>query len=205
MSTASRVIAGLAALGAALVLSPAGAAGTPASPRYTYGELGYAHTDIGNGVDGGDGFALNGSYAFHPNFHLVAGFQALGVGDNTDATLFNLGLGFNTPIRPGMDGVVRMGWLHASVDPPNASSRSEDGFQLDLLGRIMINPEFELNMGLRYIDLDSSNAAFVLGMQYDITKNVAIGGNLGLSGDGASVFIGGRLYFNPPFTLQKAR
>jgi hypothetical protein len=204
MSTASRVFAGLAALTAALALFPAGAAET-ASPRYTYGELGYAHTDIGNGIDGGDGFALNGSYAFHPNFHLVAGFQALGVGDNTDATLFNLGLGFNAPIRPGLDGVIRMSWAHASVDPPNAGSHGEDGFQLDVLGRFMINPQLELNAGLRYIDLDHSNAAFQFGAQYAITKTIDVGGTLGLSGDGASVFIGGRLYFNPPFTLQKAR
>jgi hypothetical protein len=182
---------------------PAAWAG-PAEPLYTYGEIGFAHTDIGNGIDG-DGLGLRGSYALHPNWHVVAGFEALGLSGSTDATLFNIGLGFNAPFRPGLDGVLRMNFVHANVDPPGPGSRDEDGFAFEALLRVMINPVFEVNGGVRYLDLDSSNTAVKIGALYEITNNFAVGGDLAVSGDGTSVFVGGRLYFDPLFTVQRAR
>lgn len=201
MSTASRLIAACAALGAAFALP--GAQAGAASPRYTYAELGFVHTDIGNGVDG-DGFGLNASYALLPGLHVIAGVQGLDLGDSVDATLFNLGAGVNAALRPGLDAVGRISYVHANVDAPGPGSHNEDGFQLDVLGRMMINPRLELNAGVRYLDLDTSNTSFRMGAQYEVTGNLTVGGELAVSGDGVSVFVGGRLYFNPPFTLRRA-
>ena len=44
-----------------------------AEPRYTYVEGGWVHADFDNVNEDGDGWGIGGSYAFHKNFHFVAG------------------------------------------------------------------------------------------------------------------------------------
>jgi hypothetical protein len=173
-------------------------------PQYTYGEVGFSHTDVGDGIDG-DGLAVRGSYALHPNVHAIVGFEALSLDRRTDGTWFNIGAGFNMPFRPGLDGVFRVSFVHANVDPPGPGDHDADGFSLEVLGRVMLNEELELNAGVRYLDLDSSNTAFRLGAQYFVTRQLSLGGDLSISSDGTGVFVGGRWNFDPPWTLQRVR
>src|SRR6478736_8624657 len=63
---------------------------------YNYVEGGYAKTD--STLDA-DGWALNGSVAFHPNFHLFGGYSSQEF-DNTnfDFKQYRFGVGYNHPI-----------------------------------------------------------------------------------------------------------
>ena len=68
-----RILSGLAALAAALPL-----ASHAETMNYSYAELGYVDTSLdgeGRDVDG-DGFALRGSLAVHPNFFVFAAYVA---------------------------------------------------------------------------------------------------------------------------------
>src|SRR4051812_40099125 len=76
-----RILSGLAALAAALPL-----ASHAETMSYSYAELGYVDTTLdGDGVDvDGDGFALRGSLAVHPNFFVFANYQDLSFDRNVD-------------------------------------------------------------------------------------------------------------------------
>jgi hypothetical protein len=166
-------------------------------PSYTYGELGYVSTDLGDANVDGDGFGIDASYAIHPNAHLVFGYQGLDFSGGADGNLWDVGVGLNFPLHPGMDAVGRVKYVHATVGLPAGGDHEQDGYALEGLVRFMINPQLEFNGGVEYISLASSNTSGKFGAVYSFTHNLALSAELGFSGNGTTFFIGGRLYFDP--------
>lgn len=165
------------------------------TPRYTYMEGGYVHVDFDKFNEDGDGFQVGGSMAIHPNFHVVADYQDTNLGGSLDASVFDIGIGGNAPLRPGLDLVGRVKWVHEEIDVGN-SNQSDDGYGLEAAMRVMINPQLELNGTLRYVDIfNDDNTSFTIGGLYEVVNNLAVGGDIELSSDVTSLFLKARYYF----------
>jgi hypothetical protein len=176
-----------------------GLAAAAAEPQYTYVEASYLNTDFDNYGDG-DGFQLGGSYALNRNFHVVASYQSTDLDRNADYNAFSIGAGVNYPLRPGLDLVGRARFISASLDQPGDDD--EDGYSLEGLMRVMINPQLELNGGILYEDVYDDNTALEIGGLYEVAKNVSVGAGLVFSDDTTAFNVGVRFYFAPPAQLR---
>jgi hypothetical protein len=146
-----RILSGLAVLAAALPL-----ASHADVMDYSYAELGYidGELDAGGDVDvDGDGFALRGSLAVHPNFFVFAGYQDLDFDFNVDASLLEVGGGGHWPLTDKVDIIGKLGIVKAEVDVGRFND-DDDGFLLGGRVRGVVAPKFELEGGFDYRDLD---------------------------------------------------
>lgn len=109
-------------LAAALPFAASAAEGV----SYTYAEAGYAKTDGENKFSDADGWAIGGSYAFHPNFHVFGSYNQ----QKTDAFTWNdairipghdvdhwrLGVGYNHELSKRVDLVTRIAYENNKAD-----------------------------------------------------------------------------------------
>jgi len=108
-----RILSGLAALAAALPL-----ASHAETMNYSYAELGYVDAELDGGgfhVDG-DGFALRGSLAVHPNYFVFANYQDLGFDGGVDTSLLEVGGGGHWPLNDKVDIIGKVGITKAEID-----------------------------------------------------------------------------------------
>lgn len=102
----SNAVSKLAAL---TLLAALPMAASAQSVSYNYVEAGYAgiNTDTGDA----DGFAINGSGAIAPNFHIFGGYSQQELDrTNIDIDLWRVGLGYNHAISPSADLVTRVAY-----------------------------------------------------------------------------------------------
>jgi len=103
---------------------------------YNYVEGGYAATNI-NGPDA-DGWALKGSVAVHPNFHVFADYTSQEVDDvNVDFDQWRVGLGYNHELSQRVDLLTRVAYEKAKTDSFNVGSvrfpsLSADGYSVEV-------------------------------------------------------------------------
>ena len=163
---------------------------------YSYLEAGYAQTDFDDINVDGDGFGLGASVAIADQWHLFASYSGTDLDFGFDATTWAAGIGFNTPISPQMDVVVRASYVSAEIDGPGIGSFDDDGFGLGAGVRVAASEAIELNAGLSYIDTDSGNdTALNAGFLFNINDAFAVGVGGSWDDDVTVLGINGRLYF----------
>jgi opacity protein-like surface antigen len=148
---------------------------------YTFVEAAYVDTEIDAGpfdVDG-DGLALTGSYLLTDTVFLLGEYSSFDYDGNLDATSYTLGAGMRWGLKPELDLVGDLGWVHAELDRPVVRDIDDNGFRLGVGLRSRIHDDIEVQAGIRYLDLDDSDTFLTLGGRYYFTSNVAAG--LGLS------------------------
>jgi hypothetical protein len=188
-----RILSGLAALAAALPL-----ASHAETMSYTYAELGYvdANLDVGSFNVDGDGFALRGSLAVHPNFFVFANYQDLSFDQNVDTSLLEVGGGGHWPLTDKIDLIGKVGISKAEIDagPFNAD---DDGFLLGARLRGVVAPKFELEGGFDYRDLDEAgdDTTIVFEGRYFFIENLAGGLSVSIGDDVTSLGLNVRLTF----------
>src|SRR5690606_8534907 len=101
-------------MAAALLAVPAFALATTASAAdgvsYNYVQGGYAATNGDNDFDA-DGWAIDGSVAVHPNFHLFGAFNQQEIDDtNIDVDRWRAGVGYNHEVSPRTDLLTRIAY-----------------------------------------------------------------------------------------------
>jgi hypothetical protein len=172
-----RILSGLAALAAALPF-----ASHAEQMNYSYAELGYVDTELdGDGFDvDGDGFALRGSLAVHPSFFVFANYQDLSFDFNVDSSLLEVGGGGHWPLTDKVDLIGKLGIVKAELEAGQFDA-DDDGFLLGARVRGVVAPQFELEGGFDYRDLDDAgdDTTIVLEGRYFFVNNVA--GGLGVS------------------------
>ena len=103
---------------------------------YTYVEGGYTAANL-DGPDT-DGWALKGSVAVHPNFHVFADYSAQEVDDvNVDFDQWRVGLGYNHELSKRVDLLTRVAYEKAKTDSFTAGgvrfpSLSADGYSVEV-------------------------------------------------------------------------
>jgi opacity protein-like surface antigen len=170
-------------------------------PKYTYGEVGYAHVDLDdfNEADG-DQIGIGGSLALTDMLHIF-GSYAQGEVDgsnfpNIDTTSANAGLGLNYAVSPTIDLVGRMSYVYSKAELNNFDV-DDSGFGVSGGVRAMLTPQLELNGGIGYVDFgdDNNDTSLDLGAVYSFTEMFAVTANASFSDDVSAVGVGLRLYF----------
>lgn len=110
---------------------------------YTYVEGGYAATAT-DGNDA-DGFAINGSGAIAPNFHIFGGYSNQEIEDtNIDFDQWRVGLGYNHEISPRADLVTRVAYEKFDAGQDFFGNDLEaDGYSVEAGIRGSLAPNFE--------------------------------------------------------------
>ncbi|KRA45224.1 diffusible signal factor-reguated Ax21 faimly protein [Pseudoxanthomonas sp. Root630] len=83
---------------------------------YNYVEGGYVASNLSNGVPDADGWALKGSVAIAPNFHLFGDYATQEFDDiNVDIDNYRLGVGYNHEISQRVDLLTRVAYERYEV------------------------------------------------------------------------------------------
>lgn len=165
--------------------------------KYTFVEIGYGQTSIDNPDIDGDGFGIGGSYALTDQFHLFAGYSTADLDFDIDATEFDVGFGFNTPLSDTIDVVASLSYVYVELDAPGVGSADDNGLGGGLGLRALVNPQIELFGGFQYIDLSDSGSDTSLGAgaRYNINEQFAVGLAGSWSDDASSYTLTGRMHF----------
>ena len=124
----------LIALALAAALPVAASAADTLSYNYVEGD--YVKTDI-SGPDA-DGWALKGSVALHPNFHVFADYSTQEIDNvNVDFDQWRVGLGYNHELSQRVDLLTRVAYEKARTDGFNIGSTripsiSADGYSVEV-------------------------------------------------------------------------
>ncbi|KRG86822.1 MULTISPECIES: Ax21 family protein [Stenotrophomonas] len=148
---------------------------------YNYVEGDYVKTDI-SGPDA-DGWALKGSWAFHPNFHVFGDFTQQEI-DHSNAKFdqWRIGAGYNRAIAPGTDLVARVAYQKFD---PHHSRLDLDGYNAEVGLRNAFGEHVEVYAFAGYQDYTRTHGvnpdgAFYgrLGGQVKLNRNWGINGDL---------------------------
>ncbi len=143
--------------------------------NYTFIDLGYYEGEIED--EDGDGFGVDGSLALTDQLHAFAGYSNVEPDRfSADASSTEVGVGFNTPLSPSTDLILRGAYVRSEVDfgPFEAE---EDGFGVGAGIRTWIADGLELNGGLDYVDFggNDDDTAIRLGLVYSVSNAIAFG------------------------------
>lgn len=142
-----------ATLGAVVALGISGAA-MAASPSYSYVEGGYGYSELAGGFADGDGFVLGASVELPANFVLAASYRDFsydGAGGITgDLSEITAGIAYKWNLSESFDFLA--GANFEQLDDGDSIS----GFSLGLGTRGRITDTVELNVGLKYHDMESA-------------------------------------------------
>lgn len=126
---------------------------------YTYVEGGYAatNTDAGDA----DGFAIKGSGAIAPNFHVFGGYSNQEIEDtDIDFDQWQVGLGYNHQIAPNADLVTRVAYEKFDAGSDIFGNDLEaDGYSVEAGVRGALTPNFEGYAFAGYEDGDDLDGA----------------------------------------------
>lgn len=157
---------------------------------YTYAGIGYETGDIAD-IDF-SGFGIYGSKALNESFFITGSYLSIEsddqftdgfVTDEIEATGFNLGIGFHTPINSTVDFVSTLSYADAEVE---FADDSEDGNGYILAAGVRALPSdvLELSAFIDYADVDGgSETGYSLGARYFTTPDISLGLGYGSSDD----------------------
>jgi len=136
---------------------------------YSWFEVGVQHSDV-NSTEW-QSIYLEGSAAFSDSFYITGGYRDQVSGDDTDLSIFNVGLGFHTGMTEATDFYAELGGGNF-----DARGGDDDYYGLKIGTRTAINDDFEFISGLEYQDFDDRDERFVLelGGLFKLSNNGAI-------------------------------
>jgi len=159
-----------------------------AALSYTYVGVGYETGDIAD-IDT-SGFGIYGSKALNDSFFLVGSYLSIEsddqftdgfVTDDIEATGFNIGIGFHTPINPTVDFVSTLSYSDVEF-----ADESEDGNGYIIAAGVRAMPSdvLELSAFIDYADIeDGSETGYSFAARYFTTPDISLGLGYGSSDD----------------------
>jgi Ax21 family sulfation-dependent quorum factor len=185
---------------AALLAVSAFAAATTASAAegisYNQVQAGYISTN-GDGNADADGWAIDGSVAVHPNFHLFGGFNRQEIDDtNVDVDQWRAGVGYNHEVSPRTDLLTRV--AYEKFDAGHGADF--DGWSVEAGARAALTQSLEGYALAGYESYDSdglleddSDFYGRLGAQWKFNQNWGLSGDVKFSDNDTQWFVGPRL------------
>lgn len=166
---------------------------------YNYVEGGYAATDTDFGD--ADGFAINGSAAIAPNFHLFGGYNGQTTDDFTvgdtrfpgvDVDQWRLGVGYNHEVTSNTDLLTRVAYERAEV-----LNDSFDGYSVEAGVRTGFSPMLEGYALAGYEDGSDFDGDFYgrVGGQVKFNPTWGLSGDVKFADGDTHYFIGPRITF----------
>ena len=125
----------------------------------------------------GDALGIDGSFAFHEDFHAFASYAAADLDFGFDATTFDIGVGYNTSLSNVVDAYARLSFEYLELDGPGAGSIDDNGFGFAVGMRFAATEQLELEGAIEYVDFDDfgDDTALVLGGLFSFTPQFAAG------------------------------
>lgn len=164
---------------------------------YSWLGFGLGMVDYDDSSLDGNTLGIDGSFAFHPDFHAFASYEVADLDFGFDSTSFNLGVGYNTELSNVIDAYARLSFEYLEFDGPGAGSNDDNGFGFAVGMRFAATPQLELDGAIKYVDFDDfgDDTALVLGGLYNFTPQFAVG-LFGEWGDDVSSYtLLGRFYW----------
>lgn len=160
---------------------------------YNYLEAGYKAS---NGDLDADGHAANGSFSFHPNFHVFGGLGSQEI-DNTrrDIDQYHLGVGYNLEIAPRTDLLARVAYQKLDAGRALGRELDFDGWSTEVGVRGLLADNFDGYALAGYEDYDGGiDGDFYgrLGANVRFNANWGLNGDVKFNGDVTEWFIGPR-------------
>jgi opacity protein-like surface antigen len=145
-----------------------------ADMNYTSFEVDYLDLDGDGGVNG-DGFEIGGSWELNDQFHLFGSWQDQSFDGGYDGETLELGGGWSHSFSDTLDFVGRLSLIDAEIE-----DFSDDGLALGGGIRSRLGESFELDAGLKYVDLDESGSdtGLTVGGRYYLNDSMALGASL---------------------------
>ncbi len=189
---------GVSCIGAVTAMLFAGSAMADDGPRYTYLEGGWGWVDIDEVNEDGDGFNLGGSLGVTDMVFLFVDYNDSEIDVDSfdvDYTTTEVGLGGNIELSPTADLVGSVSWVNVDLDAGGFGDVDEDGYGLFLGVRAMMTPQFELNGGVSYVDIDDADdTALEIGAVYNFTDVFAVTVDASFGDEFTTYGIGVRAY-----------
>jgi len=159
---------------------------------YNYVQGGYVATNPNNGGPNADGFGVDGSVAFHDNFHFFGGWQNQEFDNsNFDFDQYRFGIGYNRQIAPKLDLVTRV--AYEKFDAGQAFD--VDGYSTEVGVRGAANDMFEGYAMAGWEDYEPVDGDFYgkVGAQAKFNQNWGIAGEVKfIEGGDMQYFVGPR-------------
>ena len=178
----------LLALPLLALLSTGAVAADGVSWNYVEGGYSATNTDAGDA----DGFALGGSAAIHPNFHLFGSYANQEIEDtNIDFDQWRLGVGYNHQIAPSADLVTRL--AYEKFDAGN--DLDFDGYSAEVGVRGAMTPRFEGYAMAGYEDFELADGEFYgrVGAQVKFNPTWGVAGDVKFIDGDTQYFVGPRI------------
>jgi hypothetical protein len=162
-----------------------------ADMNYTNFEIDYLDLDADSGVNG-DGFEIGGSWELNDQFHLFGSWADQSYDGGADGETLEVGAGWSHGFSDTLDFVGTLSLVDAEVE-----SFSDDGLALGGGIRSRLGESFELDAGLKYVDLDESGSdtGIIVGGRYYFNDSMALGASLDSYDDADTLRLGFRWEF----------
>ena len=158
---------------------------------YNYVEGGYTATNA-SGADA-DGWAIGGSGAIAPNFHVFGNYSSQDI-DNTNLSIDNwrLGVGYNHEIGPKTDLLTRVAWERYETDVQDFN-----GYSVEAGIRTGLTANWEGYALAGYEDGSDFDGDFYgrIGTQVKFNPNWSVSGEVKFADGDAQYFVGPRYTF----------
>lgn len=178
-------------LAAGAILAPLA---VQAEVNYSYLDGLYIHSDLDDFDDSADGFGVRGSLGLGRNLHLVGSWigREFTVGPtDIDIERSTFGLGAHFALTPDADVIIEAEYLNQDFD----NLGDEDGYQITGGFRTMMTETFEIDGGVRFVELDDTTAIGYIRGIYSFNETWGAFGEFELGEDEDSLLIGVRLNF----------
>ena len=162
-----------------------------ADMNYTNFEVDYLDLDADSGVNG-DGFQIGGSWELNDQFHLFGSWADQSYDGGFDGETLEVGAGWSHGFSDTLDFVGTLSLVDTEIE-----NFSDDGLALGGGIRTRLGESFELDAGLKYVDLDESGSdtGILVGGRYYINDSMALGASLDSYDDADTLRLGFRWEF----------
>lgn len=149
---------------------------------YNFAELSYDKHDFDvsrapDNIDG-DGFTLSGSFKVADDWHVYASYGTANLDFGIDVDTWVLGLGYNYALKPNIDLYGRVLYVDQSADLGQFSPH-DNGLGLQFRVRGRVNEKVEVEGGIQYLDVASSDTSLQASVRYYFTR--AFSGGVGIT------------------------
>jgi hypothetical protein len=164
---------------------------------YNWLSFGYSLIDFDDFDLDGDALGIDGSFAFHDDFHAFASYSTADLDFGIDGTTFDIGVGYNTQLSNVIDAWARLSYVYEEFDVPGAGSNDDNGFGFGVGMRFAATEQVELEGAIQYTDLNDrgDETALVFGGLYSFTPAFAAGLFGEWGDDVTSYMLLGRFYW----------
>ena len=144
---------------------------------YNWLGINYGTIDFDDFNADGNALGIDGSFAFHEDFHTFASYDASDLDFGIDRTTFNIGVGYNTELSNVVDAYARLSYEYVEVDVSGFGSQDDNGFGFGVGMRFAATEQLELEGAIKYVDLNDTGdeTALILGGLYSFTPAFAAG------------------------------